>query len=720
MWTSGSASIRTALALLAALTVALTPAFAIAASYEAELPPQLSTDPNLCAYAPCAAVMPGANSFTPRKGRPSYVEAHTGTGADRRLVGYVFLSTDIVDIPAYSGKPVVTLIGMDTRGIITGVKVLKHSEPILLLGIPESALERFIAQYVGKYAGDRIEVGKGGGQAGHVSVDAISGATVTVITENQVILRSAYQIAKQVGIIQAATKPQAKFSAVSGKLDWDALVKEGSVRRLTIRPADVGESDTGQPYIDMHFGYLNVPAVGRSILGDEVYRDLMAGLKSNAHAIFIIASGTGSFKGSGFVRGGIYDRIQVSQGLETFTFRDLDYLNLWGVAAAGAPRYRESGIFIIRDPSFSGAYPWSLVFLGNRVDRQTGARSFATFEQEYWVPARYLEGGRPAVERPEPSWLRVWKGRKLEIAAFVLFLAITTTVYALRDKLVRRATRKHDRWVEVPKYLIWAVSIVMVGFYFTATPSITHVLTWFHSLVFQWRWELFLSDPLIFIFWWFIIITVFIWGRGLFCGWLCPYGALTEAAHKVAGALGLRQFQLPHKVHNKLKWLKYGVFVLLLVASFESISTAEKMAEVEPFKSTFLVGGVWNRAWPFVLYWVVLFGISLFVERPFCKYLCPLGAGLAIPTTFRFVPLKRKAECQTCHACQKVCGSLAIDDDGRIDQRECLLCLGCQILYYDPHTCPPLSKERRTRTRAGLPLTPIGPDGYYIPIKPVQ
>ena len=373
MWTPGSAPIRTVLALLAALIVAFAPAVATAASYEAELPPQLSTDPNLCAHAPCSEVMPGADSFSPRKGRPSYVEAHAGTGGDRRLVGYVFLSTDIVDIPAYSGKPVVTLIGMDTKGIITGVKVLKHSEPILLLGIPESALERFIAQYVGKYAGDKIEVGKAGAQAGHVSVDAISGATVTVITENQVILRSAYQIAKQVGIIQAAPKPQAKFSAVPGRLDWNALVKEGSIQRLTIKPEDVGESDTGQPYIDMHFGLLNTPAVGQSILGDEGYRGLMARLKSDEHAIFIVASGTGSFKGSGFVRGGIFDRIQVSQGLDTFTFRDLDYLNLWGIAAAGAPRYRESGIFIIRNPSFSGAYPWSLVFLGNRVDRQTGA-----------------------------------------------------------------------------------------------------------------------------------------------------------------------------------------------------------------------------------------------------------------------------------------------------------------------------------------------------------
>ena len=54
-------------------------------------------------------------------------------------------------MPGYSGKPIVTLIGMDTKGIITGVKVLRHSEPILLLGIPETALTRFLSQYVGKF-----------------------------------------------------------------------------------------------------------------------------------------------------------------------------------------------------------------------------------------------------------------------------------------------------------------------------------------------------------------------------------------------------------------------------------------------------------------------------------------------------------------------------------------------------------------------------------------
>jgi NosR/NirI family transcriptional regulator, nitrous oxide reductase regulator len=695
---------------------------ALADSYEAPLPPQLSADPDLCAHAPCKDVMPGADSFSPRKGKPPYVEAYSAKEGKKDLLGYVFLSTDIVDIPAYSGKPVVTLIGIDTKGIITGVRILKHSEPILLLGIPESKLLDFISQYVGKSAGDKIEVGKGRAQAGSVGIDAISGATVTVIAENQVVMRSAFAIAKQVGIIKAAPKPQAKFTAVSEKLGWDALVKEGSVERLTVKPGEVGEADTGQPHIDMYLGYLNAPNVGRNVLGEESYRRLMADLKPDEHAIFIISNGTGSFKGSGFVRGGIFDRIQVIQDVDTFTFRDVDYLNLYGIAA-GAPTYRESGIFIIRNAAFSAAYPWSLLFLASKVDQQTGARTFASFQREYWLPARYLEGGRPAVERPQPAWVAVWKAKQFEIAGLVAFLAIVTAVYASRDKLVRRSTRKDKRWVTVPRYFIWVISAGFIGFFALAVPSITHVLTWLHSLVYEWRWELFLSDPLIFIFWCFIFITLFIWGRGLFCGWLCPYGALAELAHKIAGAVGLQRFQfhLPIHWHNRLKWIKYGIFVLLVAVSFYSIGTAEKMAEVEPFKSTFLVGGFWNRAWPFVLYWVGLFAVSLFIERPFCKYLCPLGAGLAIPTTFRAVPLKRKKECgNPCHACQKGCSALAIDNTGRIDPRECLLCLECQILYYDDHSCPPLSTERRRRAKAGLPLTPIGADGYFIPIKEVK
>ena len=714
--------LRPLLIVLAFMLSQLFAAQAEATIYDAELSEQLLRGPDLCAAAPCSDVMPAAQQFSKRMGAPNYVEAYAVEGDKTRLVGYVFLSTDVVDIPAYSGKPVVTLIGMDTRGIITGVRVLKHSEPILLAGIPESALLKFIDQYVGKAADAKLVIGRDREGDDAIGLDAIGGATVTAIAENQVISRSAYEIGKQVGLIKSTPRPAARFTALKEEaLDWASLVKEGSVQHLLVSASDMGLPDQSQPYMDLYFGYLNVPAIGTSLLGKHGYRRLMEDLKPDEHAIFIVGNGQETFKGSGYVRGGIYDRVQVRQDPMTFTFRDTDYLNLYGLQPAGVPGFKESAIFIIRSPNFNPAWPWQLTVLANKVNAATGGKTFVHFDQELWLPARYLEGGRPHVDRPEAAWKSIWKHQKLEITLFVLILGATALLYSLRDKLVRRSTRKHKPWTAVPHHLLWIASVGFLGFYLKAQPSITQVMTWFHSMLNQWKWELFLSDPFIFIFWLFIVVTVLVWGRGVFCGWLCPFGSLQQLAHSAGQWLGLKRFQrlLPKPLHDKLKWIKYGVFFVLLGVSFYSMETAETLAEIEPFKTTFIVG-VWNRTWPFWLFVGGILGWSFFSERPYCKYICPLGAGLAIPGKFPLFRLKRKAECQTCHACAAGCGSHAIDAAGKIDPMECMSCLDCMVLYYDDHACPPLVKERKTREKQGLALTPINAKGYFIALDSVR
>jgi NosR/NirI family nitrous oxide reductase transcriptional regulator len=45
--------------------------------------------------------------------------------------------------------------------------------------------------------------------------------------------------------------------------------------------------------------------------------------------------------------------------------------------------------------------------------------------------------------------------------------------------------------------------------------------------------------------------------------------------------------------------------------------------------------------------------------------------------------------------------------------------MDCQILYYDDHACPPLAHERKASEKAGMPLTPIGGDGYFIPVEKI-
>ena len=321
------------------------------------------------------------------------------------------------------------------------------------------------------------------------------------------------------------------------------------------------------------------------------------------------------------------------------------------------------------------------------------------------------------MEETAAPWVQVWKSRAVGIALFATLLIMVTVVYAFREKLTRLSTHKNKWPVNAFKYSAWALSIGFVGFGVMAQPSITQVLTWLHTLLFHWTWSLFLSDPFIFLFWIFIILTVFLYGRGLFCGWMCPFGSLSEALYKLGGLIGLKRFQghLPRVWHDRLKWVKYAVFLGLLTVSLFSLGLAEMLSEVEPFKTTFLVG-ISNRAWPYGLFVAAILGLSIFIERPYCKYICPLGAALAMPSTFRWFGLPRKQDCNSCKACAVGCGSLAIDADGRIDHRECLHCLDCLVLYTDVKGCPPLAKERKRRERDGLEITPIGRDGYFIPI----
>jgi NosR/NirI family nitrous oxide reductase transcriptional regulator len=370
-------------------------------AYEAPLPVAINSAPDLCAHVPCAELVPGATSFSERMGKPAYVEAYRFEGSEKKLAGYVFLSTDIVDIPAYSGKPVITLIGMDTpRASSPAPSILRHSEPILLLGIPESVLTKFVKQYLGKFVGDKIEIGKSRNNEGYIGLDAISGATVTVIAQNQVIMRSGVAIARQVGILKVEPKPPIRFSAVDERLGWQQLVEQGSVRRLTVRPEQVGKPRAPEPHIDMHFGYLNHAVGGQERTRRErlqqpdvaseggracdLHRCQRYRHPSRVRASCVAASTTACR----------------SPRIWMLTPSAISTTSTCGaVEAVGAPAYKESAIFIIRDPGFSGALPWHLMFLTNKLDRETGQRELRQFRQRVLgtrqVPAgRTTEGGQ--------------------------------------------------------------------------------------------------------------------------------------------------------------------------------------------------------------------------------------------------------------------------------------------------------------------------------------
>lgn len=245
-----------------------------------------------------------------------------------------------------------------------------------------------------------------------------------------------------------------------------------------------------------------------------------------------------------------------------------------------------------------------------------------------------------------------------------------------------------------------AFTLVYLGWYSLGQLSVVNVLTFVHALFEGFRWELFLSDPLLFILWTFTAASLLLWGRGVFCGWLCPFGALQELLNELARKLRVPQFQVPFAVHERLWAIKYIILLVLFGLSLESLALAEQAAEVEPFKTAITLG--FDRQWWFVAYAVALLAVNLFTRKVYCRYLCPLGAALAIPAKARlFDWLKRRAECgKPCQLCARECEIQAIHPDGRIEANECHYCLDCQMTYHDQDKCPPLVNKRRKRAKS--------------------
>jgi len=135
----------------------------------------------------------------------------------------------------------------------------------------------------------------------------------------------------------------------------------------------------------------------------------------------------------------------------------------------------------------------------------------------------------------------------------------------------------------------------------------------------------------------------------------------------------------------------------LVATSFFSWDLAMSGAEVEPFKAAIIFR--FMTEWPMVGYALALTAASVFVERFYCRFMCPLGGGLSIFGRVRmFNWLKRHPECGTrCRICETVCPVGAIKRSGEIDMNECFYCLDCQVTYADDHTCPPMIARRKRR-----------------------
>lgn len=646
------------------------------------------------------------------------------------VAGYVFLTSDFVTTTGYSGKPIHVVMGVDPQGRITGVKLVKHSEPIVLVGIPESAIRAVTEKYTGL---DLVAEAQSGGSAHEL--DIVSGATVTVMVIDDSIVRAGLQVARRLGL--GGLEPPVAESGPALQLkhdddgnvpvsDWQTLAGDGSIRSLQLDVGQVNRAfeETGDErairrpehgaaddaFINMHVTLVSVPEIGRTLLGVEEYANLADWLGEGEQAILVLGRGKYSFKGSGYVRGGIFDRIQLIQGDSSVRFHDRMHRRLGRLEPADAPSFTELDLFRIpADSGFDPTEPFRLQLL---VQRAVGAidKAFITFDLGYRTPERYLETvqqAAPADEgetaEAEPAsnpevlshlWERIWRQKQVEVVVLLAAIGVLTGVFFFQMQITRS-----ERFVYWFRIAFLTFTLVVLGWYANAQLSVVNVLAFFNAAMTNFSWSAFLMDPLIFILWFSVAASLLFWGRGVFCGWLCPFGALQELTNKIARYFRVPQITVPWGLHERLWPVKYMIFLGLFGLSLYSLEMAERYAEIEPFKTAIILK--FQRSWPFVLFVVALLAAGLFIERFYCRYLCPLGAALSIPARMRmFDWLKRYRECgNPCKRCANECMVQAIHPDGSINPNECHQCLHCQVLYQSKTKCPVVIKLEAKRAR---------------------
>lgn len=628
-----------------------------------------------------------------------------------QLLGYAFESDDFTNFIGFSGQTINLLIGLNTKGILTGFKVLNHHEPIFIHGLGEEPMFDFIDQYKGHSIKERFNINAHNKTSPDTTyLDGITRATVSVLVINDTIIASALKVAREKlegfvtpsrTIINPDYYEKMSFNElVSNNLiqHWQLTRKQAITLAEATATEVVGEieeiAEQEDDFIDVYLAFVNIPIIGKNLLGEEEYQRLLSSLKPGTHALMMFGGGEFSFVSEGFIPQSIPNRLSAEQNAVPIDIRDIDFYSYYQPSfALNLPDYNEIRVFRIKSQSgfeLNKKISFSLALRYNESFLSTQQYKFpfdATLPDNLFI---HLKPEKNA-NKKQPLWLKIWISRSVEIIILSIYLTFLVILFIKQKTLAQKPKVTHR-----VRFISLIFVVAFVGYYTQGQLSVVNIYTLLLSIWQDFNIEVFLLDPIIFILWVFVFISLFLWGRGLFCGWLCPFGALQEFAGLLASKLKIKQIKIKPQHHKAAQKIKYVILIGLVGCSFYSLTLAEQLAEVEPFKTSITLNFV--RYWPFVLYAVLLLVLSLKIHKVYCRYLCPLGGGLAIIGRFPlFKWLRRREECGSpCQLCRnKKCDIDAINQDGSIDYGECIQCLECLVVIESPNLCVVNKYENR-------------------------
>ena len=673
-----------------------------------------------------AVVFPGgAERLGPEEGSPPAIAVYQGD----KIVAYVFSTLDIIKPRGYSTTPFDVIAGVDLGGRITGAKVVFHNEPHVFDDpLRQTKLDTFLAREAGRPLR---------GDEGALPPDFVAGATVSARAMRAAVRTTAALVLRPRAARTVAAAPTSEVVEGFKLASWDSLLASGAVahRRVTTGEvaaalAQAGATDAklevplGQGdrlYIDFATALFTLPTVGGNLIGMVDFEDYKRQLPGDGQAIFVASSGPYDFLGNKFFldsEGHRFDRLRVVQDGKTFGFVQANYR--WThLTAEGVHGVQNAGLFALpADAGFDPLKPWRLEILVNGAGATPVTVAFGL---DYKVPDAQTLASLDEAERrarpvvadqtggadwqdtdfqlalefeppPIPPWVEAWHDSRTNVAILAVLLSVLTLIFIFQATLAR--FRLAHRLVRNGFLL---VVLVWLGWIAGVQLSMVNVVNYVKGPFSGVDLGFYLAEPLMVIIAIYTLVSVVLIGRGVFCGWLCPFGALQELLGQLSRALGVPQWN-PSAALEKRLWMgKYIAAAAVLALVLTGIDPAGATLEIEPFKTA--ITSKFIRAWPYVLYAGALLAIGLFSERAYCRFLCPLGGILAFLDRFHLLDLlKRRPECgNPCHLCERSCPVRAIENTGKIITSECFQCLDCQVEYYDDKRCPPLVRAAKSR-----------------------
>ena len=185
----------------------------------------------------------------------------------------------------------------------------------------------------------------------------------------------------------------------------------------------------------------------------------------------------------------------------------------------------------------------------------------------------------------------------------------------------------------------------------------------------------------------FALILTLIAAGAFFCGWICPLGTVQEWVGKLGRKLfGKRYNKVPKKLDKILGYLRFVVLAIVIIQTARSFTLVFK--DYDPYFNLF---NIWTDEISITGYITVLVTLiaSLLVERPFCRYACPLGAINGLFNVFSITTIRRnETSCINCKQCDLACPvNLEPSSSKQIQSMACTRCMKCV------EACPVNQKE---------------------------